>query len=117
MGIAETLTWPDLRVRVLERDGHRCTIGWLLGGECEETLDVDHLVPRSEGGPDDEDNLITVCHRHHPMREAIRRELMRRRGWKRCPHRPGTHRYPEGKAACERQLNRELLGTAISERS
>lgn len=117
MGIAETLTWSDLRVRVLERDGHRCTVGWLLGGECAEALDVDHLIPRAEGGADEESNLITVCHRHHPVREAVRKEILRRRGWRRCPHRPGTHRYPEGKAACERQLNRDLLDRVSAVRS
>jgi 5-methylcytosine-specific restriction endonuclease McrA len=109
MEIAEPLTWSDLRARVLERDGRRCTVGWLLGGRCARTLDIHHIVPRKEGGANDEDNLMTACHHHHPQVEAIRREIMRRRGWRRCPHRPGTHRYPEGNEACERRLNRHLV--------
>jgi HNH endonuclease len=109
---ATALTWDEVRARVIERDGSRCTVGWLLGGACADLLDVDHLIPRNEGGTDEEHNLITVCHRHHPMREAIRREVLKRRGWRRCPHRPGTHRYPEGKAACERWLNRDYLSAA-----
>lgn len=102
-------TWDEVRARVIARDGSRCTVGWLLGGACSEVLDVDHLVPRAEGGLDVPENLITVCHRHHPMREAIRREVLRRRGWKRCPHKPGTHIYPGAREACERNLNRDRL--------
>jgi len=108
MATPEHLTWDDLRALVLARDGSRCTVGWLLGGACADTLDVDHLVPRAEGGEDAPDNLITVCHRHHPMREAIRREVLRRRGrleWRRCTH---EHRYPGAREACERRLNGAL---------
>jgi hypothetical protein len=97
--------WEDTRTRVLERDQHRCS-GRFLGGECSAVLDVHHIVPRSEGGTDELDNLLTLCHKHHPMLEAIRRAIRSRRDeweWKRCPHRPGTHRY--GKQECERQLN------------
>lgn len=96
-------TWADIREDVLRRDGERCTVGWLLGGACHETLDVDHLIPREDGGTDDLSNLITVCHAHHPMREAIRREVLRRRGWRRCPH---EHRSREAREMCERRLNR-----------
>lgn len=102
-------TWDELRALAIERDGSRCTVGWLLGGRCHETLDVDHLIPRNEGGLDVLENVITVCHRHHPMREAIRREILHRRGWKHCPHKPGTHRYEGAREACERLLNRGLL--------
>ena len=96
----------DTRTRVLERDQHRCS-GRFLGGECSAVLDVHHIVPRREGGTDADDNLLTLCHRHHPMLEAIRRAILGRREpiWKPCPHKPGTHRYPEGKAACERVIN------------
>lgn len=66
-------------------------------------LDVHHLVPVSDGGdPYCLDNLVTVCHSHHPMLEGLRRWLTRRRGWKRCHH---HHPYPGGRAACERRLN------------
>ena len=101
-------TWDELRALAIERDGSRCTVGWLLGGQCHETLDVHHLIPREQGGTDTLDNVITACHTHHPMVEAIRREVMRRRGWRRCPHKPGVHRYPGAKEACERMLNRDV---------
>lgn len=99
------LTWDDLRALVLERDGSRCTVGWLLGGACHETLDIHHITPQAEGGSDHPDNLMTACHSHHPMVEAVRREVMRRRGHRFCPHRPGTHRYPHAREECERRLN------------
>lgn len=102
-------TWDEIRALAIERDGSRCTVGWLLGGDCHETLDAHHLIPREEGGPDTLGNLITACHRHHPMVEAIRREVLRRRGWKRCPHGPGVHRYAGAREACERNLNRHLI--------
>lgn len=106
MDMESPRTWEEIRARVIARDGSRCTVGWLLGGACTETLHVHHLIPREEGGSDEESNLITTCDRHHPQVEAIRREVLRRRGWKRCPHKPGVHRYPGAREACERQLNR-----------
>lgn len=95
----------EIRERVLERDSFRCS-GRFLGGECSAVLDVHHILPRDEGGTDDEDNLLTLCHRHHPVLEALRRAILKRRGWRRCPHPPGTHRYPGAREACERRLNR-----------
>lgn len=96
----------DIRDRVLERDQRRCS-GRFLGGECSTVLDVHHILPRIEGGTDDLDNLLTLCHRHHPMLEAIRRAVLSRREpeWKHCPHKPGTHRYAGAKDACEHRLN------------
>ena|SRR6188508_3881276 len=105
-------TWEVTRARVIARDGNRCTVSWLLGGACSETLDVHHLIPREEGGTDDDDNLITACHSHHPVVEAVRREVLRRRGrlaWKRCTH---HHPYPGGREACERRLNADVLVAA-----
>lgn len=45
-----------IRERVYRRDGYRCT-------ECgsEETLTLDHVIPWSQYGPDDEGNLRTLC--------------------------------------------------------
>jgi hypothetical protein len=48
-----------LRRRVLERDHHRCRF---CG--CPE-VDAHHIVLRSQGGPDCEDNLIALCRVHH----------------------------------------------------
>jgi len=48
---------------VLDRDGWLCQF-------CGHStnLEVHHLVFRSHQGPDNEDNLITVCHQcHHAL--------------------------------------------------
>jgi hypothetical protein len=97
--------WEDTRSRVLERDQHRCS-GRFLGGECSAVLDVHHIVPRSEEGTDEDDNLLTLCHRHHPMLESIRRAILSRRPlWKKCSH---YHPYEQGRRLCEERLNRGL---------
>lgn len=98
--------WDHIRDRVLERDQHRCS-GRFLGGECSAVLDVHHIVSRREGGTDALDNLLTLCHRHHPMLESIRRAILSRRKpvWKKCPH---YHRYDDARRLCEERLNRGL---------
>jgi 5-methylcytosine-specific restriction protein A len=47
---------------VLTRDSHRCV---LCGRPCPHPRhhDVDHIVPRSQGGTDDGSNLRTLCRR------------------------------------------------------
>lgn len=99
-------TWENIRARIVERDGG-CSARF-LGTPCLGVVDVHHIRPREEGGTDEDDNLLALCHRHHPVVEGMRRQILRHRGWRRCPHRPGTHRYPGAREACERQLNREL---------
>ena len=61
-----TREWRKTRVRILERDGYRCT-HWERGERCDATtlLEIHHLT----GGnvllvPDDE--LATVCRKHNP---------------------------------------------------
>jgi len=34
----------------------------------EEATEVDHIVPRAEGGTDDDENLQPLCKRHHSMK-------------------------------------------------
>ena len=48
--------------RIMERDGWRCLVP---GCTSRRSLHVHHLVPRSEGGGDEESNLITLCAFHH----------------------------------------------------
>ena len=43
---------PDARIEMTLRQ-----IGW----KPDLVLEVDHVVPRSEGGTDDESNLVTTC--------------------------------------------------------
>jgi len=53
---------PATRRAVLSRDEHRCRVPG-----CKNTsfLDLHHLVPRLEGGPNLAVNLLTLCGAHH----------------------------------------------------
>lgn len=101
-----TAAWRKLREAALRRDGNRCGIGRLLGGECSGVLMVHHLVPVNEGGPllPELDGVLTVCASHHPRLHAFRRAVLTRSepSWKRCTH---HHPYPHGRYQCERRLN------------
>lgn len=56
---------PKKRKRVFARDGWKC----LRCGQDEETLlTIDHVVPVSRGGSDDDDNLQTLCKRCNEMK-------------------------------------------------
>jgi len=53
--------WEDLRERTLQRDNYRCQ-------RCFENrgpLQAHHIVPKSDGGPDTLDNLVTLCRSCH----------------------------------------------------
>ena len=50
-----TSAWIKIAKRIRERDGFTCQICGLDGNS------VDHIVPRSAGGGDDEWNLQTLC--------------------------------------------------------
>ncbi|MXV62469.1 HNH endonuclease [Natronorubrum sp. JWXQ-INN-674] len=53
--------WDELRRKTLCRDGYACR----RCGADDRTLQAHHIVPRSAGGPDDLENLITVCRPCH----------------------------------------------------
>lgn len=63
--------WQKIRRRVLRRDGYLCYI-------CRRNPDlypadsVDHIVPVSQGGSDEDDNLA-ACHEHpcHAHKTAL----------------------------------------------
>lgn len=61
----------NIRARVLKRDNFRCIS---CGGI--ENLDVHHLFPKSYGGEDRLENLITLCAECHPHWEAVIREYV-----------------------------------------
>lgn len=56
--------WDRLRRHVLTRDEHRC---YLCGAPADQ---VDHVVPRFEGGTDDPDNLAAICVPCHALKSA-----------------------------------------------
>lgn len=47
------------RFEVFKRDGFVCQ--YCGAHPPDATLEVDHIVPVAEGGPDDPDNLVTAC--------------------------------------------------------
>jgi hypothetical protein len=98
--IYDDIRWRGVREEVLSRDGN-CVLSWL--GPCSGPLQVHH---RSYDNPFDEGELVTVCRKHHGAADQLRRFTTK---WRTCPHKPGTHRYPGAKEACERHLNRELI--------
>jgi hypothetical protein len=53
----------ELRAGVLERDGYRCQRCGRAGNE--HSLQVHHITPLGENGPNERWNLITVCRRCH----------------------------------------------------
>lgn len=48
-----------LRFDILERDGFTCNYCGLVAEEID--LEIDHVHPKSQGGSDDPDNLVTAC--------------------------------------------------------
>ncbi len=55
---------PALRRAIIHRDGNTCA-----GDGCPSThrLQVHHIIPWSQGGTTDPDNLITLCWFHHQI--------------------------------------------------
>jgi 5-methylcytosine-specific restriction endonuclease McrA len=55
---------PALRRAILHRDNNTCT-----GDGCSSThrLQIHHIIPWSEGGTTDPENLITLCWYHHQI--------------------------------------------------
>lgn len=81
------------RQAILERDNHQSQMrhyseeeGWHTGGYCDEPqscehLQVHHIVPQSEGGSDEPNNLITLSECEHNGRcpsGKIKKELARK---------------------------------------
>ncbi len=58
----------DMKRRVAERDGHRCTFESPDGVRCESRRDLqyDHVITKARGGETTDDNLRLRCHAHNP---------------------------------------------------
>lgn len=51
----------SIKTIILERDGNQC----VLCLKQDDHLQIHHIVPVSNGGKDDFDNLVCVCHNCH----------------------------------------------------
>src|SRR5262245_53856847 len=52
----------ELRSQILQRDGYRCRMCGVSAQDGDDVrLEVDHIIPRSAGGTNDESNLQTLC--------------------------------------------------------
>jgi len=68
---------PSVRRDVLTRDRHRCR---RKGCTHTRYLDLHHIVPRSQGGNNEKENLVTLCgacHRQWHKRGGALREMLR----------------------------------------
>ena len=64
----------SVRHRVNLRDGGRCAHRIQHGERCESRrwVDLHHVLPRSQGGRNTLENLITLCSAHHRMEHGVR---------------------------------------------
>ena len=58
------LDWENLRDMILTRDNYQCTE---MNSYCSGPLQIHHIIPLSKGGPNDPDNLATLCVYHHSL--------------------------------------------------
>jgi len=68
-----------LRRSILDRNGYTCQVCGSAAGEdsgCEPgkrcRLQIDHVVPISQGGTDDENNLRAVCHGYNKDKSNLK---------------------------------------------
>lgn len=67
--------WDKTRKRILERDKHLCQ-PCLRKGRLTPAREVNHKVPKAQGGSDDDENLestCTPCHKDETARQQGKR--------------------------------------------
>ena len=60
-------SWKTQRKRALQRDNYRCRICGDTPSSPYTKLQVHHIIPRSEGGKDNTNNLATLCDLCHAV--------------------------------------------------
>jgi hypothetical protein len=76
----------------MHRDRGRCVVH---GCQLSAYVDVHHIDRQTDGGSDEEDNLLTMCSAHHAAVHEGRIHIDRRGGQVICTHADGT---PYGQA-------------------
>lgn len=67
-------SWDKQRKRIFSRDNYLCQ-NCLKEGKLTPATEVDHIIPKSQGGTDEDDNLQSICipcHRHKTATERHR---------------------------------------------
>jgi len=67
--------WLVVRTQVLKRDNYTCVNCKKTGGR----LHVHHIIPRSEEGTDELDNLVTLCAKCHCVQDSKGHHLINSR--------------------------------------
>lgn len=80
-----SLEYKELRLKVKLRDGGCVATHLIPDIDCCGRQEVHHLWRRSQGGPDADWNLKTLCAAHHTwvhanIKEALKLDLLRKRG-------------------------------------
>ena len=82
-----TYAWQKKRLRILKRDGGICRCKHCASsGAVLFASEVDHVIPKSKGGTDDDDNLQAISPECHKRKTAEDEGKARRRaigadGW------------------------------------
>lgn len=71
------------RYRILERDNFTCQ--YCGRSAPDVVLNVDHRVPRSEGGTDEDGNLVTACQACNIGKSDTYKATARKRDWRNLP--------------------------------
>lgn len=61
--------WRKQRAAALRRDRGLCVL-CIKQGRVEAATDVDHIIPKAQGGTDDVDNLQSLCRCCHQQKTA-----------------------------------------------
>ncbi|EAO1993181.1 HNH endonuclease [Salmonella enterica] len=64
--------WPSIRLRILQRDKYLCQ-SCLRQGIATSATSVDHIIPKSHGGTDNDSNLEAICRDCHSTKTARER--------------------------------------------
>ena len=75
--------WTKLRAHILRRDQYLCQ-PCLTKGRPTNATQVDHIIPKSQDGEDDSDNLQAICDQCH--KEKTHAERTRKDGTQRVQY-------------------------------
>lgn len=71
--------WEKIRKRILSRDKGLCQV-CKANDRVSVARQVDHIIPKAEGGQDEDDNLQSICITCHQLKTAAEATRGRRAG-------------------------------------